>query len=128
MHPAAALRTSPAPGPDFLTALWSGLTAYVPALRELSPAALAGVHVDQDAIDIRYACNQARITVAEVMNMRLSEHQMQLKRRKFYAILLEREWGMSQIQAMFPMAQTDYLKKIRAALPKSRTVRALPPA
>ena len=122
----AMCQAADAPVPPALE-LIAQVAAYVRDV-PLDSKVLAGVFINQDELDITFAERQARITRWEVQDESDREHQMECKRRKFYGILIQREWGISQIQKRFPAAKTDHLKKIRGEVrrhEKSRTDRAL---
>ena len=87
----------------------------------LDATTLQGVFTDPDEIDVRFACNQARLSPAEVMDADNREHRMQQKRRHFFALLIDRGWALSQIQYRFPTAKLGYLKKVRAALRRRKS-------
>lgn len=125
MCQAAVLPVAPAVPP--MLEMIAHLAGYCRDVK-LDASTFAGVFIDQDELDISFAERQARITRWDVQNTKDKEHTMEQKRRKFFGILLLREWGISQIQRRFPDAKTDYLKKIRGEVhrdEKSRTNRAL---
>ena len=61
----------------------------------LDSAALQGVFTDPDEIDVRFACTQAMISPAEVIDTSNRERRIQEKRRHFFSLLIARGWALS---------------------------------